>query len=105
MNDIKLLDGTTLEIKVNFLTIKLIKDLGIEKKMDALRKNPKNTNLEFDIVAKMIYAIIRSNGRKIDEEEALALIPLDIDEIKKLMQQFHEECDDFKKKQEQKKRK
>ena len=48
----------------------------------------------------MIYVILRSNGKKVDEEEALMLVPMDVEDITELFNQFGEKLNDFKKKEE-----
>ena len=52
-----------------------------------------------EIAKHLIYIILRSNGKKIDEEEAMLLIPADSDEIEKLLNDFKEKMEKLKKKE------
>lgn len=90
MRDIELTNGERLEIKINFLTIKIINDL----------KSKNKTENDFDAACKVIYAIMRSNGKMVSEEEALALMPLDSDVIFDVFEEFKKKSEGFKKKQE-----
>ena len=102
MREVRLVDGSILEIKVNFLTVKLIIDLKIDKLVEKLQKKPDDQKIKMDLASKMIYVILRSNGKKVDEEEACRLVPLDEKEIANLFNEFGERMEKFKKKQENK---
>lgn len=100
MADIRLSDGSLIEVKINFLTIKLLNSLKLEKLQKQMQKSPNNKELELEAVGKLIYAILRSNGKKVDEEEALMLIPVDDSTLSQLITEFSEKMEKFKKKQE-----
>jgi len=95
------MDGTNLEIKVSFATIYY---MGKNKTLGKLskKKNPtQDENLE--LAANMIYIILRSNGRTVTFDEALALTPPDPDEISRMAEEFTKRLDDYKKKVDAKK--
>ena len=87
---VDLMDGTRLEIKVNFGTIyylqktkgfyRLIKKAKkAEKKEKETNKsrNPLNETECMELAADLVYAILRSNGRSVSFDEALSLVPPD----------------------------
>ena len=101
--DIRLSNGELLNVNINFLTLKLISDLGIdklEKKLAKAKTEEEKTRISLDITGKMIYIILRSNGKRVDEEEAMMLVPMDVEDIQNLFEQFGKKMDDFKKKEE-----
>lgn len=99
---IRLSDGTLLELKVNFLTMKIFQDEGIGELYKKMKKNPNDNALKFEILSKFIYALVRSSGRKVDEEEAMSLIELeneeDINNVVNAIEEFAKKIDKFKKK-------
>lgn len=105
---INLTDGTRLEAKLNFGTIyHLQKCKGfyrITRKMRKAEKKgiPKEKALteaeSFDMAADIIYAILRSNGKQVTFDEALALVPPGAEEIESLLDAFQEEYDEYNKK-------
>ena len=52
-----------------------------------------------EIARLLIYVILRSNGKKVDEEEAMMLVPADATEIEKLLNEFKEKMEKLKKKE------
>lgn len=101
--DIRLSNGELLNVNVNFYTLKLISDLGIEKleqKMNNAKTEEQKNKIGLDITGKMIYIILRSNGKMVNEEEAMMLIPMDVSEIENLFNEFGRKVDAFKKKEE-----
>lgn len=99
MKLIKLANGETLELNINFLTLKLIMDM---KLFDNVKEDKEgNPTEQFDIAGKLIYAIMYSNGKKVTEEEALALVPIgDGDAFFDLFNEFQTKMEEFKKKAE-----
>lgn len=100
-HDIRLENGELLTVKVNFLTLYLIQKNGIDalqKKLKTAKPNKVN-DLQMEIAAKMIYVILRSNGKKVDEEEAMMLVPMDASEIEKLFKEFKNKLEKLKKKE------
>lgn len=96
--DIKLNDGTLVDVKVSFLTIKLMGEHGILSMQKKASKNPEDEELKILLASKMMYIILRSSGLKIDEEEALSLID-DTQTMELLMEDFSNKMEKFKKKQ------
>ena len=96
---ITLTDGTKLEVKVNFMTLYLVQKTGLEKMLNK-KKLSDTDNME--AAAKLIYIILRSNGMKVDEEEAMILTPMDPDEIKELFEEFGQRVEKYKKKEQAK---
>lgn len=104
--DIRLSDGSLLPIKINMFTLKLIVDLDIEKKFAKLEKltnqNKDISKVQMDVTSDLIYVILRSNGKRVDKEEALMLVPVDDTTIENILNQFGNRLEAFKKKRESK---
>lgn len=101
--DIRLANGELLNVNINFLTLKLINDLEIDKlenKLANAKTEEERTRISLDITGKMIYVILRSNGKRVDEEEAMMLVPMDLEDIQSLFEQFGKKLEVFKKKEE-----
>ncbi|GEM_PF-2706036 len=100
MKFIKLQDGTTLEIKVNMLTLNMIAK-GKHNLSEASKTEDSNEQIE--MMSTMIYALMYSNGKKISKEDALALVPIDeTDTFFELISGFQEEVEKFQKKSQEK---
>lgn len=104
---IHLEDGTTVEAKVNFATLYYMQKEGVVallEKMD--KKKGKKHKYEDDdsmeLLARMLYVILLSNGRKCSFEDALVLMPLDDVEFEEVLEDFAKKMQDFKKKQDAK---
>lgn len=98
-------DGTTIEAKVNFATLYYMQKLGVNKLIDKVEKSKKkeySADDNMEILAKMLYVILLSNGRKCTFEDALVLLPLDDAEFVEVMEDFEEKLENLKKKQESK---
>ena len=93
---IELTDGSKLEVKVNFYTLYLVKMNGIDKKLDGRDDLTDEENME--LAGKMIYVILRSNGLKADEEEAMMLTPMDAKSIQDIFDEFEKRLKEYKKK-------
>lgn len=93
---IELTDGSKLEVKVNFYTLYLVKMNGIDKKLDGRDDLTEEENME--LAGKMIYVILRSNGLKVDEEEAMMLTPMDTKSIQDIFNEFEKRLKEYKKK-------
>ena len=117
--DIRLSNGELISININFYTLKLLaqSDLhSLERKIDKLKEKLASTKseekiqdinneinaLSYEMIGKIIYIILRSNGKKVDEEEAMILIPGDVDEIENIFNEFFKKMEEFKKKEESK---
>ena len=98
---IELTDGSKLEVKVNFYTLYLVKMNGIDKKLDGRDDLTEEENME--LAGKMIYVILRSNGLKVDEEEAMMLTPMDTKSIQDIFNEFEKRLKEYKKKEQAKK--
>ena len=120
-NDVKLANGELISIKVNFLTLHLIKKNKIDKLTEKTARLEKKYNsledkttkealslfdkiqdAQFETASKIIYVILRSNGKKLDFEETLALCPFDPEEIEKVIYDFKNEIMKAKKKMDMK---
>lgn len=102
---VRLTDGTRLLVRVNFGTMYYMqKCRGYHKIAKKAQKNVKSLSDEenMDFMAFMIYALIRSNGRQVTFDEALALIPPDTEEIRAAVQAFSEEYNKYSKKKQSK---
>ena len=97
---ITLTDGTKLEVKVNFMTLYLIQKHGLDK---VINKEALSEDENMEAAAKLIYIILRSNGLKVDEDEALILTPMDPEVIRELFAEFGKKVDKYKKKEATKK--
>lgn len=98
---ITLNDGTKLEVKVNFLTLYMIQKSGLGKLLTSKsgKGKAKLTDDEnIEAAAKLIHIILRSNGMKVDEEEAMLLAPMDPEEIRILFDEFGKKVEKYKKK-------
>lgn len=98
---IELTDGTKLEVKVNFYTLYLVKMNGIDKKLEGKNKLTDEENME--LAGKLIYVILRSNGLKVDEEEAMMLTPMEAEKIRDIFDEFEKRLESYKKKEKAKK--
>lgn len=96
---ITLTDGTKLEVKVNFMTLYLIQKDGLDK---VINKETLSEDENMEAAAKLIYIILRSNGLKVDEDEALILTPMDPKVIRELFDEFGKKVEKYKKKRPQK---
>ncbi len=118
MNDVLLTNGELLAVKVNFLTLYLIKKQGIDKDSITLENREKKLakienkksreyftlkdkieSMQLEVASKMIHIILRSNGKMVTFEEALMLCPMDTEEIQKLIMSFKNEMEKVKKKE------
>ena len=74
-----LTDGSTVSAKVNFGTIYYMQKVGFNR-LAAKKQDQMTQNEKFDMAAKMIYVLLRSNGRNVTFDEAMVLAPLDVTE-------------------------
>ena len=99
---IKLTDGTVMEAKMNFGTIFYLDQIGGSKlgqKIDKQEKEGKASDRDkMNFAAKLIYAMVRSNGRKVTFDEALQLVPPDPTELLEIVEAYQKEVDKIKKK-------
>lgn len=100
---ITLTDGTKLEVKVNFLTLYMIQKNGLAKILTGKKENELSEDENMEAAAKLIHVILRSNGLKVDEEEAMLLTPMDPKEIRLLFDEFGKKVEKYKKKEQAKK--
>lgn len=101
---IELTDGTRLQVRINFGTLYYLqKCKGFYAKTKKVEQKKKLRNDEsFELAANIIYAVLRSNGKVVTQEEALQLMPPDTDSIKKLLNDFQEEYEKYSKKKQAK---
>lgn len=99
---IDLTDGTRIEIKVNFGTLYWLQ-MSDRHGLFSQSKNKKKKQLtdreRMESAAQLIYAILRSNGQKVTFDEALELMPADMDVLKDVMQSFSDKLNKYKKKE------
>lgn len=105
---IELTDGTRLEVKVNFGTIYYLQKCGgakLAKRLEQKQKKKQNLNddEQMEFSAKVIYALLRSNGKEITFDEALTLMPVDTESIKAIVDTYSKEVEKIKKKEDAKK--
>lgn len=103
-NYINLMDGTRIEAHVNFATIYYLEESGavaLQKKLKEKEdKGIKPTDMEsMKMASKVMYSILRSNGKKVTVDEAMALIPPDTSEIENIMNIFQSQLENYKKKE------
>lgn len=100
---IRLTDGTVIEAKMNFGTIYYLDQIGgakLGQKISKLEKNGKAADHDkMTFAAKLIYAMVRSNGRKVTFDEALQLVPPDPSELLEVVNAYQDELNKIKKKE------
>lgn len=103
-NYIELTDGSKLTVNINFATLYYINKSKVNKIVN--RKRNKNKELSDDdsmeAAARIIHAILKSNGKSVTFDEALQLVPADTDSLEKLFSDFEEKLNNYKKKEEAK---
>ena len=86
---------------MGYMRSKIVDAINYTRAMLKTLKNEINA-LSYEMIGKIIYIILRSNGKKVDEEEAMILIPGDVDEIENIFNEFFKKMEEFKKKEESK---
>lgn len=97
---IDLTDGTRLDVKVNFGTIYWLEmgdKRGVFNKIKGKKKPSEKDGMEAS--ALMVYALLRSNGKKVTFDEALELMPPDIEALQNLADSFEQQLSKYKKKE------
>ena len=116
-DEILLSNGELLQIKINFMTLYLIRKEKVDKATQRLKfketrlkgmksknskeyrdLNEKINDQQMDIAAQMIYVILKSNKKNITFEDALMLCPADTSQIQKLIDSFAKQMETIKKK-------
>ena len=97
---VDLTDGTRLEVKVNFGTLYYLVKINSFKQMEKVAKKKEPTDEEaIEIAAQIIYAVIRSNGRAVTFDEAIRLVPMDLEGMQNILDAFGEQLEEYKKKE------
>lgn len=97
MKLIKLANDETLNLSINFLTLKTMRELGLMK-VDFKSVDPE---VQVDIITKLIYSIMFANGKKLTMDDALALVPIGNDDaFMEIFAEFGEQMEAFQKKTE-----
>lgn len=98
---INLTDGTKLTVNINFGTIYHIQKSHITQLMEKYKDDNEEMSDDdsMEASARIIHAILLSNGRNVSFNEALCLVPADADEIKLLINEFKEKLEKYKKKE------
>lgn len=104
---VELTDGSRIEAKMNFGTLYYLQQIGgyqLARKIEKKQKNKKHISESesMEFAAKIIYAILRSNGREVTFDEAISLMPPDTKSIEKVIEVYEQELNKRKKKQESK---
>lgn len=94
---IYLTDGSALDIKVNFATIYWMNEIGMISNGEIKDLSGED---EIDIMAKLIYVILCSNGRRVSFEEAIELMPIDETAIQDTIEEFQIQMQRYNKKKE-----
>lgn len=101
---VQLTDGTSMEIKVNFGTMYYLQKCGgkqlvtkLQKKQKEKKRLSETEQMEFG--AKVIYAMLRSNGKEVTFDEALTLMPADTDSMEAVINAYNDEVERIKKKE------
>lgn len=104
---IELTDGSRMSVKVNFGTLYYLSEVKGNELAERLERKKKKgqrvsdfENMQF--ASKIIYAILRSNGKLVTFDEALSLVPVDTEQIEKVVDVYRLEIERLKKKQESK---
>lgn len=88
------------ELTLKTPALYLIQKHGLDK---VINKEALSEDENMEAAAKLIYIILRSNGLKVDEDEALILTPMDPEVIRELFDEFGKKVDKYKKKEATKK--
>lgn len=92
---LQLTDGTSIEIKVNFATIYRMNEIGMISDGDV---NVSDEDDPIDTMAKLVYVILTSNGRRVTFDDAIELMPIDETAIQEAMEEFQAQMQKFNKK-------
>lgn len=101
-------DGTRIDIKINFGTLYYLQKIGANELAQRMEREEKKKHKvsdddQMEFTAKVIYAVLRSNGREVTFDEALMLMPMDEDCIRTVISAYEKELKKIKKKQDAKK--
>lgn len=104
---VQLTDGTRLEVKINFGTMYYLQKCGansLAKKIEKMQKKKRQPSERdmMEFAAKVIYAVLRSNGKTVTFDEAMSLMPTDLEEMQEMVYAYQEELEKVKKKQDSK---
>lgn len=103
VNVIDLLDGSRIEAKVNFGTIYYMqKRKGFSRIAKKAEKKKLSDYESMEMAATIVYGVLRSNGKPVTFDEALALVPPDLQSIKKILNSFAKEYEKYSKKKQAK---
>lgn len=96
---IELTDGSRLPVNINFATVYYMQKSGADAMLKRIGKRKLTDDENMEIAAKLIYVILRSNGKMVSFDEAMRLMPMDTDVLDDMVREFKRKMDDFKKKQ------
>ena len=105
---IDLVDGTRLEARVNFGTLYFLQQSRASQMLERIDRRKKKGGKEasddenMELAARIIYAMLRSNGQKVTKEEAICLLPPDTESISQIINAYTDGVEDLKKKEEAK---
>lgn len=101
---IHLTDGTTISVKVNFATLYYLQKEGFGD-LSSKSLEHATTEEKVELSARMIYVLLRSNGRNVTFDEALVLVPMDVSEgseVAEVFRDFSSKLSDYAEKQRKK---
>ena len=104
---VELTDGSRIEVKMNFGTLYYLQQIGgykLARQIERKQRQKKTVNEyeSMEFAAKIVYAVLRSNGKEVTFDEALTLMPPDTSSINLVIEAYEKELDKRKKKQESK---
>ena len=98
---IHLTDGTTVSAKVNFATLYYLQKEGLGN-LSSKQLEHASVTEKTELSARMIYVLLRSNGRNVTFDEALVLCPMDVSEgseVAEVFRDFSNKLSDYAEKQ------
>lgn len=101
---IHLTDGTTVSAKVNFATLYYLQKEGLGN-LSSKHLEHASVTEKTELSARMIYVLLRSNGRNVTFDEALVLCPMDVSEgseVAEVFRDFSNKLSDYAEKQKKK---
>lgn len=103
-NYIELTDGSKLMVNINFATLYYINKSKVDRIVNKKRNGKKELSDDdsMEAAARIIHAILKSNGKDVTFNEAIRLVPADTDSLEKLFDDFNNKLNNFKKKEEAK---
>ena len=96
---VELTDGTRLEVKVNFGTLYYLGKINSFKQMEKVARKKEPTDEEAIEIAAQIICGHKINGRAVTFDEAIRLVPMDLEGMQNILDAFGEQLEEYKKKE------